>query len=148
MKINKNIQDICEIMGKFSCLAFSYAYAALKDIATPEEINNEDFINVAILSNVYLALKHQDNLDDESTVLDASKFMENVNGKKYKVTKNDNIKSLSDLANVPRACVRFDYKENSHWVYVEFGKVVWNSIHLSKCVNLGKPTKARIIEER
>ena len=145
MRLNKNIQDICEIMGKWSCLAFSYAYCALKDIATPEEINNEDFINVALLSQVYLALKNQDNLDEESTVLDASKFMKAINGKDYKITKKS-IKNLIELDQTPKACVRFDYNNNSHWVYVEFGKIKWNSMHLSKCVTMGMPTTARIIE--
>lgn len=147
MRINKNIQDICEIMGKWSCLAFCYAYAALRNIATPEEINNEDFINVALLSQVYLAIKNQDYLDEESTVLDAAKYMHNVSNLDYYVEKKD-ITSLNDIKNIPQACVRYDYNGHSHWVYVEFGKIAWNSMHLSKCVTMGKPTTARVIHQK
>lgn len=146
-RTNLKLQDICEIFGKWSCLAQCYIYAALKDVATPEELNNEDFINIAILSNLYMFFKNQDNLDEECTVLDANKLMYNVNGKKYKVEEKNDITSLKDLENVPRAVVLFEYDDKGHSVYCEFGKIVFNSLRLSKCVTMGKPTAARIIKD-
>ena len=53
------------------------------------------------------------------------------------------ITSISKLKD--RTPVRFDYAGHSHWVGVENGKVAFNSLKSSNCVNKGKPTQARII---
>jgi len=143
--MSKGIQNYCETLGKWGCLAFSYTYAALEDIASPEELNVPDFLDTAILTNVFLHLKNNKYLDDECTVLDAANFMKSINGITYKVSKKD-ISSLDDLKNVERACVLFEYDGKGHFVYCKFGKIVYNSIPLSKCVHYGKPTSARIIE--
>lgn len=45
-----------------------------------------------------------------------------------------------------RAIVRFVNGKNGHWVGVENGKVVFNSLAYSKCVAEGKPTEMRIIK--
>ena len=53
------------------------------------------------------------------------------------------ITSIADIKD--RTPVRFDYSGKSHWVGVENGKVVFNSLVSSNCVNKGKPTQARIL---
>jgi hypothetical protein len=42
--------------------------------------------------------------------------------------------------------VKFTNGKYSHWVVVENGKVVFNSLQYSNCVEKGKPTEARIIK--
>jgi hypothetical protein len=72
-------------------------------------------------------------------------FFKNVSGREIAVEFRE-INKLSDLNRVKGRCaVRFDYNGHSHWVGVENGKIVYNSIKHSNCVEKGKPTKARII---
>ena len=52
-----------------------------------------------------------------------------------------NLKKIKD-----RTIVRFMNGKTGHWVGVENGKVVFNSLAYSKCVAEGKPTEARIIK--
>lgn len=44
-----------------------------------------------------------------------------------------------------RTPVRFDYGKSSHWVGVENGKVVFNSLEYSNCVTNGRPGSKRVI---
>lgn len=44
-----------------------------------------------------------------------------------------------------RTPVRYDYAGKSHWVGVENGKVKFNALKSSNCVNKGKPTQARLL---
>lgn len=44
-----------------------------------------------------------------------------------------------------RTPVRFDYGEKSHWVGVENGKVVFNPLSHSNCVENGKPVTKRVL---
>lgn len=52
-----------------------------------------------------------------------------------------NVKKIKD-----RTIVRFMNGKTGHWVGVEGGKVVFNSLAFSKCVAEGKATEARIIK--
>ena len=45
-----------------------------------------------------------------------------------------------------KTIVRFTIGKTGHWVGVEDGKVVFNSLAYSRCVAEGKPTEARIIK--
>lgn len=54
-----------------------------------------------------------------------------------------NIKTLLGIKK--RTPVRFDYCGKSHWVGVENGKVKYNPLKTSQCVEKGKPATARII---
>lgn len=45
-----------------------------------------------------------------------------------------------------RAIVRFTKGQTGHWVGVEDGKVVFNSLKKSVCVNDGKPSEMRVIK--
>lgn len=83
-------------------------------------------------------------LDNECTVYWFD-FFKHISGREIKVEFRE-IKKLSDLLDVKGRCaVRFDFNGKSHWVGVEKGKVVYNSLKHSVCVEKGKPTKARII---
>lgn len=44
-----------------------------------------------------------------------------------------------------RTPVRFDYNEKSHWVGVENGKVVFNPLKFSACVDYGMPATMRVL---
>ena len=52
-----------------------------------------------------------------------------------------NIKKIKE-----RTIVRYEKGKVGHWVGVENGKIVFNSLDHSKCVEEGKPTEARIIK--
>lgn len=45
-----------------------------------------------------------------------------------------------------RTIVRFTRGKSGHWVGVENGKVVFNSLEKSLCVSEGKPTEMRVIK--
>ena len=56
-------------------------------------------------------------------------------------------KSITTIKNIKeKTIVKFTNGKFSHWVVVENGKVVFNSLKYSKCVSEGKPTEARIIK--
>ena len=74
-------------------------------------------------------------LDNECTVLNASRFLEYVTGKRYEVTKEQ----FNDLKKVKCYPVRYVYNGRGHWVVVENGKIVFNSLINSQCVTKGKP---------
>lgn len=83
-------------------------------------------------------------LDEECTVY-WNEFFERVAGRKINVEFKD-IKKESDLKQIKgRIAVRFDYNGHSHWVGYENGKLAYNSLAYSNCVEKGKPATARII---
>lgn len=45
-----------------------------------------------------------------------------------------------------RTPVRFSYNGKSHWVGVENGKIAFNSLEHSVCVEKGKPVEKRVIK--
>lgn len=56
-------------------------------------------------------------------------------------------KSITTIKNIKeKTIVKFTNGKFSHWVGVEGGKVVFNSLKYSKCVSEGKPTECRIIK--
>lgn len=44
-----------------------------------------------------------------------------------------------------RTPVKFEYNGKGHWIGIENGKMAFNSLESSVCVDKGKPTTARII---
>lgn len=73
-------------------------------------------------------------------------FFDKVAGREIDVEFRD-IKSLKDVMDVKGKCiVRYDFNGLGHWVGVEDGKVVYNPLEKSVCVERGKPAKARIIK--
>ena len=119
-EVAKNIDAI----GKYGCLAMCYLYCVgIRDNALEYIRILSDCMNKGIL-------------DNECTVLDASKFLEYVTGKRYDVTK----KQFNDLSKITEPYpVRYVYNGKGHWVVVQKGKIVFNSLINSQCVTKGKP---------
>jgi len=120
-------------IGKWGCLAMSYIYC----MGIEDESEILSLVSKAIDKNI---------IDGECTVLDASKLLEFVSGKKFKVEKKTitSIKGIKDPTPV-----RFKTEDGcGHWVVVENGKIVFNSLLNSVQVTKGKPVEARVITLR
>lgn len=128
--VSKNIRAIAE----YGCLAMCYLYCIGLD---GDAISYIEYVSCAMEKGY---------LDKDCTVLDGAKYLNFFSSdKKYKVTKQD----ISDIKDIKaRTPVRFDYNGNSHWVVVEKGHIVFNSLLNSVCVNKGKPVTSRIISLR
>ena len=56
-------------------------------------------------------------------------------------------KKITTIKNIKeRTIVKYSRGKNSHWVVVEDGRVVFNSLKYSRCVEEGVPTESRIIK--
>ena len=64
-------------------------------------------------------------------------------GREMKAVDFVNIKYIFHIKK--RCPVRYDYNGKSHWVGVENGKVAFNPLKFSVCVENGKPSTMRII---
>lgn len=83
-------------------------------------------------------------LDPDCTVY-WSKVSEYLTGRKCSVEFVD-IKDKKQLKKIKnRTPVKFEYNGKAHWIGIENGKVAFNSLESSLCVDKGKPTTARII---
>ncbi len=128
VEISKN----CVNIGKYSCLAMCYLYCI--GIDEENELEYIRLVNNAIKEGL---------LDDECTVLNAEKFIEHFSGRRCRVLKK-NIYNIKDIKEPTP--VNYTYNGYNHWVVVENGKIAFNSLLNSNCVNKGKPTEARIIK--
>ncbi len=119
-EVSKNIDAI----GKYGCLAMCYLYCV--------GIRDNALEYIRILSDCM----DKGILDNECTVLDAQKFLRYVTGREFDVTK----KQFDDLKKITEPYpVKYSYNGRSHWVVVEKGKIVFNSLINSQCVSKGKP---------
>lgn len=66
-----------------------------------------------------------------------------LSGKEMKSVDFVNISSISNIKD--RCPVRYDFNGKSHWVGVEDGKVAFNPLERSVCVERGKPAAMRTI---
>lgn len=83
-------------------------------------------------------------LDKDCTVI-WKDFVEAL-GKKFVGVRFIDIRGLEDIKNCTESVfVSFDKGNKSHWVLVEKGKIIFNSLVHSECVEHGKATKARIL---
>ncbi len=82
-------------------------------------------------------------LDEDCTVYWAESIRQ-LTGREMQSLDKVQITSIKKIKE--RTIVRFMNGKNGHWVGVENGKVVFNSLSYSKCVAEGKPTEARIIK--
>ena len=137
----KTMLKYLDVINKYGCLAMCYLYCM--GIAPKNMIE--------ILVDILEKNKPQETgLDADCTVLDAPKFIFYVSGRKVNVFKEN--PSLNEIK-VPTP-VRFsiDNINHSHWVVVQKGKIVFNSLDYSNCVNNGRPIAfidspyARVIE--
>lgn len=124
----KNIKAIADN----GCLAMCYLYCI--------GLGDSEYNLIGILSEAMdMGL-----LEKDCFVSDADKFLNAYCGaNKVKVIKK-NITSLEEITG-DFTPVRFDYKGKGHWVVVENGRIVFNPLLNSQCVNKGKPTTSRII---
>lgn len=125
------VQDLAASIGAGGCLFFCYLYCsgaytsesdALKKAA--EAIENGTIEKDCTVS-------HPERI-----------FYENA-GRRVRILR-EKISSLDEIKE--KTPVNFVNGNFNHWVVVENGKVVFNSIEKSVCVAKGKPTEARIIE--
>lgn len=119
-EVGKNM----EMIGKYGCLAMCYLYCmGIHDTVEMIRIVS-DCMDKGIL-------------DNECTVTDARKYLQYVTGKNYDVEK----KQFNDMKKVNCYPVRYTYNGKGHWVVVENGRVVFNSLINSLCVTKGAPAK-------
>lgn len=113
------------------CLFYSYLYCAGIGFDTEEDA-------------LYEAGKmlRRGILGKDGTVLDADALLYAYTGRKARVTKQD-ITSIDGIRE--KTPVRYDHNGRSHWVVVENGEIVFNSVENSVCAAKGKPAAARII---
>lgn len=128
-EIAENAKEI----GKNSCLAMCYIYCA--GIDPDNEIEYIRTVNNAINAGI---------LEKDCTVKDAERFLMWLTGRKTAVAK----KTVSDIKDI-KSPTPVRYKADGmggHWVVVEDGKIVFNSITNSLNVTKGKPVEARVIK--
>jgi hypothetical protein len=81
-------------------------------------------------------------LDDECTVY-WQRAVEYLTGRKVTV-EFVNITDIKKIKN--RTPVRYVYGKKAHWVGVEDGKIKFNSLSYSNCVENGKPDTMRVLK--
>ena len=127
------IQDFFKSAGNGSCLALCYIRAALGKEATPQMM--VDALYKAAERNIV-------NVKKDCFVEDAISLMKVANPTKvYSVIKKD----VSSISGIKLGAVRYSYNGYSHWVLIEDGKVIFNSLEDSQCVKYGTPKEARLI---
>jgi hypothetical protein len=67
-----------------------------------------------------------------------------ITGRDLESLEKKNITSIKNIKE--KTIVKFSRGKVGHWVGVENGKVVFNSLKSSLCVSEGKPTECRIIK--
>ena len=127
------IQDFFKSAGNGSCLALCYIKAALGKDATPQMMI--DALWKAADRNIV-------NIKKDCFVEDAIALMKVANPTKvYSVIKKD----ISSISGIKLGAVRYSYNGYSHWVLVEDGKVIFNSLDDSQCIKYGTPKEVRFI---
>lgn len=128
------IQSFLESSGKGACLALCYIRAALGEKATYTMFF--DALWNASENNIIDA-------NDDCYVNDAVALMGLVNPSKSYTVKKE---SISTIQGLDLAAVCYEYNGFNHWVLVEKGQIVFDSLDDSECVKNGVPTSARIIK--
>lgn len=115
----------------YACCAFSLIYWL--------GIDCSDVDAIMLVSD----LMNHKALDVDCTVYWAE-CIKQLTGREMESLEKVQIKDLKKIKE--KTIVKFSNGGYSHWVVVENGKVVFNSLKYSKCVSEGKPTEARIIK--
>lgn len=125
-----NIQSFFESAGKGACLALCYIRAAKPDATETEMF---DILWKAVEKGI---------VGEDMFVKDAIGLMMLTNpNKKYSVTKQ----TISTIQGIKLGAVNFEHKGFNHWVLVEKGQVIFDSLDNSKCRQFGVVKEARII---
>ena len=128
-----SLQDFFKSAGEGSCLALSYIRAALGKDANPQTMF--DALYKASERNII-------NVKKDCFVEDAIALMKVANPTKvYSVIKKD----VSSIDEIKLGAVRYSYNGYSHWVLVEDGKIIFNSLDDSQCIKYGTVKEARLI---
>lgn len=125
------IQTFFEKAGKGACLSLCYIKAVKPDATETEMF---DILWQASQKGIIDA-------NDDCYVRDAISLMKLANPKQYSVTKQN----ISSIQGIELGAVNFENNGYNHWVLVEKGQIIFDSLDDSKCVKYGKPTSARII---
>ena len=115
----------------YACCAFSLIYWL--------GIDCSDVDAVMLVSDL---MKHNA-LDVDCTVI-WSLCIKQLTGREMESLEKVQIKDIRKIKD--KTIVKFSNGGYSHWVVCENGKVVFNSLKYSNCVEKGKPTEARIIK--
>ena len=115
----------------YACCAFSLIYWL--------GIDCEDVDAIMLVSD----LMNHKALDVDCTVYWAE-CIKQLTGREMESLEKVQIKDLKKIKE--KTIVKFSNGGYSHWVVCENGKVVFNSLKYSNCVEKGKPTEARIIK--
>ena len=115
----------------YACCAFSLIYWL--------GIDCSDVDAIMLVSD----LMNHNALDVDCTVYWAE-CIKQLTGREMESLEKVQIKDLKKIKE--KTIVKFTNGKYSHWVVVENGKVVFNSLKYSNCVENGKATEARIIK--
>jgi hypothetical protein len=115
----------------YACCAFSLIYWL--------GIDCSDVDAIMLVSDL---MKHKA-LDVDCTVY-WGECIKQLTGREMESLDKVQIKDLKKIKE--RTIVKFTNGKNGHWVVAENGKVVFNSLQYSNCVEKGKATEARIIK--
>ena len=130
-----NIQSKCDVLGKYGCLLFSYLAA----VGLEEElaiVHFERLVQAGII-------------DEECTVLDADFLYEY-----FRV--NASVRKEDDVSKAPARDVyvaKWQYvdnegKKHSHFVVMQAGKIIYNSLDNSQTIQKGRIISLRLIERK
>lgn len=132
-----NIEKKISNIKKYGCCAFCTLWALGYDA-----ISNDEAIKLLIRGIETGAL-------EEDCTVNWKQFAKLITNENYDVEMLDLINQTKDeLKNYQgRIIVRFDNGNNYHWVGYENGKLAFNSLNYSYCVEYGRPTKIRILKK-
>src|SRR5574344_1350502 len=122
-----NIQTLCKQSGSYCCLFFSYLYIAKIDFFKALSSVN-DFIDLKII-------------DTDFTVLNADKLLSYFGADRFTVEKSTTPPADKSMLYV----ARYEFNGNSHFVVCRDGKVIFNSLDKSVCVEKGTAKDFRIV---
>lgn len=120
-----------KVIKDYACCAFSLIYWL--------GIDCSDVDAIMLVSDL---MKHNA-LDVDCTVI-WSLCIKQLTGREMESLEKVQIKDIKKIKE--KTIVKFSNGGYSHWVVCENGKVVFNSLKYSNCVEKGKPTEARIIK--
>ena len=115
----------------YACCAFSLIYWL--------GIDCSDVDAIMLVSD----LMNHKALDVDCTVYWAE-CIKQLTGREMESLEKVQIKDLKEIKE--KTIVKFTNGKNGHWVVAENGKVVFNSLKYSNCVEKGKATECRIIK--